>query len=128
MTRSPIVPILALAFLAAPALACGNGECEPPVKKDPPVVVEPPPPPPPAPPVVEPPVAAPISQSPDREPSAPQVAIHFGYCCQVDGKMRVSTAWLRDPVKALEHCRAREERLQSLPECPDRIQRQEGGE
>ena len=115
MTRSPIFTIVTLAFLAAPALACGNGECEPP-------------PPPPAPPVVEPPVAAPVRQSDDREPSAPHVAIHFGYCCQVDGQMRVSTAWLRNPVTANEQCQARQERLRSLPECPRRIGKQEGGE
>ncbi len=30
MTRSPIFTIVTLAFLAAPALAFGNGECEPP--------------------------------------------------------------------------------------------------
>ena len=120
MTRSPVFTIVTLAFLAAPALACGNGECEPPPPPTAPPVVEPP--------VAAPPVAAPVRQSDDREPSAPHVAIHFGYCCQVDGKMRVSTAWLRDPVTAYEQCQAREERLQSLPECPRRIADYEGGE
>lgn len=115
MIRSPILSILILAFLAAPVLACGKGECDPPPPPSPPPAVEPPPP----------------ERSPqpdDRDQAAPHVAIHYGFCCQVDGKMRVSTAWLRDPVTALEQCRAREERLQSLPECPRRIRDQEGGE
>lgn len=111
MTRSPIFTILALAFLAVPALACGNGECDPP--------------PPPLPPEAEQPVPTPDA---DRDPVAPTPIIHYGFCCQTGGKMRVSTAWLRDPVKALEQCRAREERLQSLPECPRRIRDQKGGE
>ncbi len=112
MTRSPIFTVLALTFLAAPALACNDGSCEPP--------------PPPEPPAVSPPMASPAPS--DRDPVAPSVAIHYGYCCQIDGKMRVGTAWLRDPVKAYEQCQAREESLQSLPECPRRIRDQEGGE
>ncbi|MCU0902420.1 MAG: hypothetical protein MUE83_00915 [Tabrizicola sp.] len=159
MTRSPILAILALAVLAAPGLACGNGECKPPQPPEkPPVVVEPPPssevppvkpplvveppPPPELPPVVVPPppagsppelppVSAPPTLAPspgDRDPVAAGQAIHYGYCCQIDGRMHVSTAWLRNPVTALEQCRAREERLQSLPRCPRWVHRQEGGE
>lgn len=112
MTRSPLFAALTLTFLAMPALACNDGSCEPP----------PPPPPPPV--VVAP---DPIGDM-DRDPVAPSRIIHYGYCCQIGGKMHVSTAWLRDPVAAYEQCQAREERMQSLPECPDRIRRQEGGE
>jgi len=128
MTRSPILAILALAFLAAPALACGNGECEPPPPPpEKPPVVEPPPPPE-KPPVVAPPAAARLVPEGDRDPAPASVTIHYGYCCQIDGAMQVSTGWLRDPVTALEQCRAREVRLQSLPECPRHVRRTEGGE
>lgn len=144
MTRSPFIAILGFALLAAPALACGNGECEPPPPPPPPVV-EPPTPEPPAPapepPAPEPPVAEPPAPEPpvpppamgkagseSRDPRTATRVIHYGFCCQIDGKMRVSTAWLRDPVTAHEQCRAREERLQSLPECPRRIREREGGE
>ena len=137
MTRSPILPIFVLALLAAPALACGNGECDPPPPPPKPPVVEPPPKPPVVePPVVTPPVAEPPNAPPapsplpadDRDPPAATPVIHFSYCCQIEGEMRVGTGWLRDPVKAVEQCRAREERLQSLPECPRRIRALEGGE
>lgn len=125
MNRSPIIALFSYTFLATATLACGNGECEPPVKENPPVVVEPPPPAPP--PVVAP--VAPAAPGPDgRDPVASTPVIHYGYCCQIDGRMQVSTAWLRDPVKAYEQCRAREERLKSLPECPRWVHRQEGGE
>ena len=109
MSRSPILSILTLALLAAPALACGNGECDPP-----------PPPPPPSAPTLE--------ADGSRDPVAPTPVIHYGFCCAIEGRMHVSTAWLRDPVRAYEQCRAREERLQSLPQCPRRIRSQEGGE
>jgi hypothetical protein len=146
MTRSPILSIFVLALLAAPAaLACGNGECDPPPPPPKPPVVEPPPPPPKPPvvkppvaepPVAQPPVAAPPVASPepsplpedDRDPPTATPVIHYSYCCQIEGKMRVGTGWLRDPVTAYEQCRAREERLQSLPECPRRIRTLEGGE
>jgi|GEM_PF-5365148 len=122
MTRSPIIAVLALALLAAPALACGNGECDPPPAKVEPPVAEPPvaEPPVPPPPAVEPP-SAPLPTPDDGDPLQPYVAPHFAHCCQIEGRMYVRTAWLRDPVTALEQCRAREERLQSLPECPRRI-------
>lgn len=113
MTRSPILALLTLTFLAAPVLGCGNGECELPA---------------PPPPVVEPPTPRPPLQPDDRDPVVSTPVIHYGFCCQSGGKMRVSTAWLRDPVTAYEQCQAREERLQSLPECPRRIADQEGGE
>lgn len=130
MTRSPIIAVLALALLAARALACGNGECDPPPASPPnvePPVAEPPSvePPPVEPPAVEPPGAEPPAvadpQPDDRDPPVAAAVIHYGFCCQIDGKMRVRTAWLRDPDAALEQCRARQERLQSLPECPRRI-------
>lgn len=109
MTRFPLFALLVAAHVA-PAFACGDGSCEPP-------------PPPPLPVVV----APDLIGGKDRDPSAPSRIIHYGFCCQIEGKMRVSTAWLRDPVTAHEQCQAREERMQSLPECPDRIRRQEGG-
>lgn len=111
------VTLLSLFLSAAPALACGNGECDPP-----------PPPPPPPPVVVDPPAPLPGPRRQDRDPAVATPVIHYGYCCQIDGTMVVSTAWLRDPVVAHEQCRARAERLQSLPSCPRRIQRREGGE
>lgn len=112
MTRSPIVTLLALVVLAAPALAYGNGEGSPPSLPPPEVVVP-----------------APAAGTPDdRDPTVASPVIHYGFCCQIEGKMQVGTGWLRDPVIALEQCRAREERLQSLPECPRRIRDQEGGE
>lgn len=109
------ITLLSLTLSAAPAWACGNGECEPP-----------PPPPPPPEVVVGP---APTLHAPDdRDPAIVTPVIHYAYCCQIDGEMQVRTGWLRDPVTALEQCRAREERLQSLPECPHRPRATEGGE
>lgn len=107
--------ILALTFLAAPALACGNGECDP----------TPPDPEPPSP-------TAPSPRAEDRDPVAPVGVILYGYCCQVDGRPRMSVAWGADPAAALAQCQAREARLTALPDCPpllaSRIRRQEGGE
>ena len=115
MTHRFILPLLTAALLAGPALACGNGECEPP-----------PPPPPPPPPVV---VVPEVPRAPDdRDPAIATPVIHYGVCCSIDGKMYVTTGWLRDPVTAMQQCQAREERLQSLPECPRRLRDQEGGE
>lgn len=114
MTHRFIFSLLTAALLAGPAVACGNGECPPP------------PPPPPPPPVVEPPVVRPPSV--DRDPIIATPVIHYGVCCSVGGKMHVTTGWLRDPVTAYEQCQAREERLQSLPECPRRVRDQVGGQ
>lgn len=105
------ITLLPLILSAAPVLACGNGECEPPAPPSPPPVVEPL-----------------TTRSSDRDPTIAPSVIHYGYCCQVGGKMRVGTAWLRDPVTAYEQCRARQDRMQSLPECPARLGGRKGGE
>lgn len=106
--------LMSLILSAAPALACGGGECDPPA-----------PPPPPPPPVIERPAPRPDG---DRDPAVATPVIHFSYCCQIDGRMHLRTGWLRDPARAREQCEARKLRLQSLPECPRHIRRKEGGE
>lgn len=110
MSLSRPIILLTLAFLAAPALACGNGECDPPAPEAP----------------------AARSIDHDGEPVAPGIVQLYGYCCQIDGRTRLSVAWGADPDAALAQCLARAERLGKLPACLDRlamrIRRLEGGE
>lgn len=116
MTHSLLIAPMILTFISASARACGDGSGEPP-----------PPPPPPELPVV----VAPVPHE-DREPVAPTVAIHYGYCCQVDGQARYSVALGRDPATALAQCQGRELRLTKLPDCPahiaNRLRSGDGGE
>lgn len=94
---SLILPILAA--VASPALACGDGSCDP--KPDPDPVSN--------------------ARAIDGEPVQRHVTVQYGYCCQLDGAMRYSAPWGRDSELALEQCRAREKRLEVLPECPARL-------
>jgi hypothetical protein len=122
-------------LIAGPSHACGNGECDPPVKvepppvkADPPVVVDPPPVVVDPPIIVEPPpvvVVPPPADIPSGSGDGTYVAgpiIHYAFCCADDGKPSWRTALFRDPVQAALQCQARalryEQAGQSLPECP----------
>lgn len=103
MTIRPSLILFTLAFLAGPALACGDGSCDPtPPTPDPEPAPQP----------------GPEPRSTDGEPVLRHVTVQYGYCCRVDGAMRFSAPWGSDPAVALGQCRAREQRLEVLPDCP----------